>query len=590
MKGFKRFTDLTIEELPETARLVVLIGPNGCGKSSVFDALEFYTYFGGYVDRTKTAENFFQISEYYFKSRYLQYGYSHYRNLIEDEDMEKIRYPSKTYLPFLDHIVPDYVDVKFHGVKELRFDLDYEWGKCVHVRSAYRNYAMPHSHTINRDDPLKERRLVNLAENDEAIAANYWRLASLWLERSSEFGQNESLADLQNEILSELRNAMGRLFDDPKLELKNLGHPADGEFFQFDKGTSKRFSFQNLASGEKAALDLLLDVIVTKTEFDETIICIDEPEAHLHTKLQGQLLEELYELVPDKSQLWIATHSIGMVRKAQDISLKNPESVVFLDFGNHDFDKPVVLTPAVLDSAFWARTYEVALDDLAELVAPKQIILCEGNPEEAAEGFDAACYNRIFESRHPETRFISIGSRTNLKNPGTVTNLIPALEAIAKGAEILRLQDRDDATDEAIARDAEKGIRTLSRRMIECYLIDDEVLTKLSEKEGNPEKAQELLEAKQKARGELGNKPKSIAQRVHGAAREAFQSPMGNDCESFMTDILAPLIQPDMDVYRELETAIFASARDRFNNSVRWAERDIRPYHRKRDLHINEKP
>ena len=44
LKDFKRFTDLTIEGLPETAKLVVMIGPNGCGKSSVFDALNCYTY------------------------------------------------------------------------------------------------------------------------------------------------------------------------------------------------------------------------------------------------------------------------------------------------------------------------------------------------------------------------------------------------------------------------------------------------------------------------------------------------------------------------------------------------------------------
>ena len=553
--GFKRFTDLTIEGLPETARLVVLVGPNRCGKSSVFEALEFYTYFGHHIDQTKIEENVFQIVEYFLKSSNRRYGYSYYKDSTRDQNLRRRNYPSRPRLVFLQRSGWGCVNVDFHGVEKPleEYDLD----KCVHVRSAYRNYAMPYSHTINREDPLKERRLVSLMENDEAIAANYWRLASLWLERSSEFGQKESLAALQNEILDELRDAMGRLFDDPKLVLRNLGHPADGEFFQFDKGTSKRFSYQNLASGEKAALDLLLDVIVTKTEFDETIICIDEPESHMHTKLQGQLLEELYKLVPDNSQLWIATHSIGMVRKAQDIYLKNPESVVFLDFGNHDFDEQVTLEPAVLDSAFWARTYEVALDDLAELVAPKQIILCEGNPEEAAEGFDAACYNRIFESRYPETRFISIGGRKDLKNPNTVTNLIPTLEAIAKGAEILRLQDRDDATDGAIARDAEEGIRTLSRRMIECYLIDDEVLTKLSEKEGYPDKAQELLEAKQKAREELGNKPKSIAQRVHVAAQKAFQSRMGDDRESFMRDILAPLIQPGMLVYAELERAIF---------------------------------
>lgn len=242
MKNFKRFTDLTIEGLPETARLVVLIWPNGCGKSSVFDALNFYTYSDRYVGRTKTAENLFPIAEYYFKYRDLRLGYSDDRNSIEDEDRRKIRYPSKTYPSFLDYaldyIVPEYVEVEFHGVRELRNGYDRD--KCVHVRSAYRNYAGPYSHIINRENPLKERRLVNLAENDEAIAANYWRLASLWLERSSEFGEKESLAALQNEILDELRSAMGRLFDDPKLVLRNLGHPANGEFFQFDKGTSKR--------------------------------------------------------------------------------------------------------------------------------------------------------------------------------------------------------------------------------------------------------------------------------------------------------------------------------------------------------------
>ena len=38
LKNFKRFTNLTIQDLPESAKLVVLIGPNGCEKSSLFDA------------------------------------------------------------------------------------------------------------------------------------------------------------------------------------------------------------------------------------------------------------------------------------------------------------------------------------------------------------------------------------------------------------------------------------------------------------------------------------------------------------------------------------------------------------------------
>ena len=41
LKNFKRFTDLTLQGIPDNAKLVLLIGSNGSGKSSVFDAFEY---------------------------------------------------------------------------------------------------------------------------------------------------------------------------------------------------------------------------------------------------------------------------------------------------------------------------------------------------------------------------------------------------------------------------------------------------------------------------------------------------------------------------------------------------------------------
>ncbi len=51
---------------------------------------------------------------------------------------------------------------------------------------------------------------------------------------------------------------------------------------------------------------------------------IDEPEIHLNTKVQRTLLRELFRLIPENSQLWLATHSIGMVRAAQEILTEPP--------------------------------------------------------------------------------------------------------------------------------------------------------------------------------------------------------------------------------------------------------------------------
>ena len=98
--------------------------------------------------------------------------------------------------------------------------------------------------------------------------------------------------------------------------------------------------------------------------------------------------------------------------------------------------------------------------------------------------------------------------------------------------------------------------------MIESYLLDDEVLTKLCEDHGVPDKINDLLTAKQNALDSRGLKAsdnlKPIVQQIHGAAQTVLKSAnLGNTRESFMMDVLAPRIQPGMKVYEELQEDIF---------------------------------
>ena len=531
LTNFRRFTDLTIEGLPETVKLVVMIGPNGSGKSSVFDALLRFRYVSGAILRSRPDSYLikFQSSE---------------EELNEEPGEEVSEEPEEKFK-----------EPKIEFYKDSPNNQN-AWKRSVHVRSAYRNDALESSYRyLSENSPLIEQtRFRRLAGNDEAVASNYDRILSPWLKRmSGRKKTGETPDEIDNDLYGELQEAIQELFKDPQLTLTGLGDPQDGKIFEFDKGTSQGFSYENLSSGEKAALDLVLDIIVAKSEFNDTVFCIDEPEAHIHTKLQGPLLNQLYKLIPDNSQLWIATHSVGMVRKAQDLRRENPDSVVFLDFGDEklNFDKEETIKPTPPNPKLWERTYDIALGDLAELVASEQYIFCEGTD------FDETCYQNIFSPHYPETRFISMGSST------IVAKVVKELKGkIAKGAKVIGVVDRDNATCGDVKRNAIAGIRTLSEKTIESYLLDNEVLIKLCEHYGQSDKVNDLLAAKQDAldsRGlEASDNLKPIAQYIHGVAQRILKSVrLGNSKESFMRDILAPLIQPSMDVYKKLHNDIF---------------------------------
>ena len=67
----------------------------------------------------------------------------------------------------------------------------------------------------------------------------------------------------------------------------------------------------------------------------------------MNARVQAELLSVLYELIPETCQLMLATHSIGMMRRAQEIEAQQPGTVIFLDFGERDFDQPQVIEPTV---------------------------------------------------------------------------------------------------------------------------------------------------------------------------------------------------------------------------------------------------
>jgi predicted ATPase len=520
LRKFRRFSDLTIDDLPE-AKLVVMAGPNGSGKTSLLDAFAVHR---------RTVGSWGVGWEPAYHSR--------------DKDQ-----PNWT---------GNQVEIQFHGPTSGR--------KTYYLRSAYRNESdFKLNNLARQDDPVDQLRVNRMIDQDSSVSQNFQMLASNALEDAFDrYDGSMSLADFREGAIGDIKRSVGRLF--PDLQMNTLGNPLAEGTFRFTKGDADGFSYMNLSGGEKAAFDLLLDLVVKSRTFDDTVYAIDEPETHMNSRLQGALLGELYDLIPENSQLWIATHSIGMMRKALEIHRANPGQVVFLDFEGHDYDQPVTMRPVQPNRAFWERILRVALDDLAELVAPKHVILCEGNPVTPVggknEAHDARCYNAIFERQYPDCKFASGGNSHDVANDRL--KFAAVFPEVISGVEVSRLIDRDDHAASDIADMSSAGLTVLSRRNIESYLYDDEVISKLYDNNGRSADIANALAQKASflaasvARGNPPDDLKSAAPQIYDfLKRDLGLTGCGNNQMAFARECLAPLIEPGMATYSALETDIF---------------------------------
>lgn len=527
LNKFKRFTDLTITDIPESTKLVILVGPNGCGKTSVFEGLNHWYKWNG----------FYTVGS---KDYYLKEGDKETANK-DNWHIEQVQVSTyDTDLKNKDNI---------HG----RF----------YFRTAHRNEPDFTTSSLSRlGNPKDQMKFDTLMNTDMSVSENYQRLVSNTL--SGVFNSqndNKSVKDLREELTGKIKKSLNNVFDD--LQLASIGDPLANGSFYFTKGRSESFHYKNLSAGEKSAFDLLLDLVIKAAYFDNTVYCIDEPETHMHTALQAKLLSELYNLIPNNSQLWLSTHSIGMLKEAKELEEQHPNTVCFLNFTDMDFDTSVVIRPSTIDATIWNKFLELAFGDFAKLIAPQRVVFCEGTVQgRAYKNFDAQIYSRIFASKYPDTSFVSIGSCSELEDDNNISMKI--ISQVLKNSTIIKIVDRDDKSEGEIKDLKTKGIKVLNKRHIECYLLDDEIITKLCISQSKEDKIIECLNAKKQAitesigRGHPTDDIKSASGKIYTELKRLLSlTKCGNTKDAFLRDTIAPLITEETQIYKDLESEIF---------------------------------
>lgn len=170
--------------------------------------------------------------------------------------------------------------------------------------------------------------------------------------------------------------------------------------------------------------------------------------------------------------------------------------------------------------------------------------------------------NGIFADTHPEAFFISGGSCNDIENIEKTHGEI--IDTLLQSSQIIKIVDRDDRSSKEVSDLASKGIKVLKERNLESYLFDDTVIKKLCDSVGKSEEYDECLREKNEAltasigRGNAADDYKSARGDIYNALKKCLTLvKCGNNADTFIRDTLAPLITPDMNVFKKLETEVF---------------------------------
>lgn len=352
IKNFKRFTNLVIEDIPMSAKLVLLIGSNGSGKSSIFDAFE-------YLSRRSKRGDTLDDQQYYAKDQTKDFTIS-----ITIDDGITLLVDKKQH-------VKDPIAKKFYGRSSLRIEPSIQ--------------RIGQTGVVEKDSDAPER-YIDVDRRFHQDVFEYTKKINELLREPLFKGQQADTVKIFETYIQPLNDSLHNIFGlSPYSELQitrfeeTYNQPPK---LYFKKGEIPDLSYDLLSHGEKQVIILLLNFIVRRTIHNDSIYFIDEMDVHLNTKLQYRLIKEITEKwIPENAQLWTATHALGFIEYANDI-----ENGVIVDFDDLDYDKAQVLKPAD------KTNYQIF-----ELAVSKEFIdkIFQGRRIIFAENTDTPLYNDL---------------------------------------------------------------------------------------------------------------------------------------------------------------------------------------------------
>ncbi len=396
LTNFKRFTNLTITDIKESSKLVLVVGGNGTGKSSLFDAFEAISNLG------KENFNIQELNEYYRKDKSANFTISINTNagmLTRNESMFRgnLRNPYSFYGRTSFRQIPKLTRTSLGQGGRLNLEKDTDRPKMY----------------IEKDNRFEG----DIEILTEKILKDF-------------FKTNSSAEEIKNNYITPINNSLDNIFNyntTAPLKLVEIIPPLEGKVAQinFQKGNSL-VHYNYLSAGEKEVINILFNLLSRKHLYQDTIYFFDEIDLHLNTLLQKNFLKEIIEnWIPENCQFWTASHSLGFIEYA-----RQNENATIIDFSFLNFDIPNVITPETKNNL---EVLEIAIpkDILSSILKDSTLVVAENKNNEyynlalAEKGFlflPANNNREVFLTIKGDAKMLGLRDKDYLK-PDEVNNL-----------------------------------------------------------------------------------------------------------------------------------------------------------------------
>jgi len=351
IRNFKRFTNLIISEIPDSSKLILVIGSNGSGKSSLFDAFDWLSK-GMYKPMPYQRDE----SENYYRKNTEENSFAS----IELSDGSAIEKEEQNIYKGSDLVQ------KFIGRSSIRI--------VPHIS----NNANPANIASDDDSP------TTYIENDTRFINDvflYIQQINNALREPIFSGRQADTLKIFKDFIDPLNKSLLNIFGGDEKTTIQIAEfqdatPNTTAKLIFKKGESK-INYDLLSHGEKQVVILLINFIVRYELYKDSIIFIDEMDCHLNTTLQSNLLNEIVNRwIPDDSQLWTASHALGFIDYA-----KASETTSIIDFDLLNFDIKQEIIPLAKDNM---DVYEIAIpkSTIASILKGYKLVVVENKNDE----------------------------------------------------------------------------------------------------------------------------------------------------------------------------------------------------------------